>query len=70
MLLEKPSTEANVRPLEGDKDYFYRAVRPINAIDSLKVLPVRYDQFLVGPRSKQTPTRVSEFGLEACALLI
>ena len=35
------------RPLKGEKDDVYRAVRTINAMENLKVLPVRYEQFLV-----------------------
>ena len=30
-----------------EKDDVYRAVRTINAMESLKVMPVRYEQFLV-----------------------
>ena len=32
---------------KGEKDDVYRAVRTINAMESLKVMPVRYEQFLV-----------------------
>ena len=44
---EKQSAEANFGPLKGEKDDVYRAVRTINAMESLKVMPVRYEQFLV-----------------------
>ena len=44
---ETQSAEANFGPLKGEKDDVYRAVRTINAMESLKVLPVRYEQFLV-----------------------
>ena len=36
-----------LRPLKRKKDDVYRAVSTINAIESLKVLPVRYKRFLV-----------------------
>ena len=38
----------NVKQLKAEKDDIYRAVKIINAMESLKVLPVRYEQFLVG----------------------
>ena len=41
------SAEENFGPLKGEKDDVYRAVRTINAMESLKVMPVRYEQFLV-----------------------
>ena len=44
---ETQSAEANFGPLKGEKDDVYRAVRTINAMESLKVMPVRYEQFLV-----------------------
>ena len=44
---ETQSAEANFGPLKGEKDDGYRAVRTINAMESLKVMPVRYEQFLV-----------------------
>ena len=39
---ETQSAEANFGPLKGEKDDVYRAVRTINAMESLKVMPVRY----------------------------
>ena len=47
IMREKQSAEANFGPLKGEKDDVYRAVRTINAMESLKVMPVRYEQFLV-----------------------
>ena len=44
---ETQSAEANFGPLKGEKDDVYRAVRTRNAMESLKVMPVRYEQFLV-----------------------
>ena len=44
---ETQSAEANFGPLKGEKDDVYRAVRTINAMESLKVMPVRYEQFLI-----------------------
>ena len=39
--------KANFGPLKGENDDVYRAVRTINAMESLKVMPVRHEQFLV-----------------------
>ena len=44
---ENQSTAANFRPSKGEKDDAFKAVRTINAMESLKVLPVKYEQFLV-----------------------
>ena len=52
MLWVERSTEANCGPLKGEKDDVYRAVRTINAIDSFKVMPVRYKQFLVANKHR------------------
>ena len=38
ILLEKLSSDANFGPLKGEKEDVYRAVRTINAMESLKVL--------------------------------
>ena len=44
--------EANFGPLKGEKDDVYRAVRRINAMECLKVMPVRYEQFLVANKHR------------------
>ena len=67
MLCEKLPSEANFGPLKGEKDDVYRAVGTMNAMETLKVMPVRYKKFLV---AKQAPIHVSKFSLEIFALLI
>ena len=42
--------EGKLRQLKGKKDDLCRAVRAINAMESLKVLPVKYEQFLVAKK--------------------
>ena len=49
---EKLSAEANFGPLKGEKDDVYRATRTINAMESLKVMPVRYEQLLVANKHR------------------
>ena len=46
------SSEANSGPLKGEKDDVYRAVRTITAMESLKVMPVRYEKFLVANKHR------------------
>ena len=47
MVREKQSAEANFRPLKGEKDDVYRALRTINAAEIFTLLPARYEQFFV-----------------------
>ena len=35
--------EVNVRPLKRERDNFYVAVKAINAMESLRLLPARYE---------------------------
>ena len=49
---EKLSLKANFGPLKGEKVDVYRAVRTINAMESLKVMPLRYEQFLVANKHR------------------
>ena len=37
----------NFTLLKGEKDDVHRAVRTLNAIECLKVMPLRYEKFLV-----------------------
>ena len=38
--------------IKGEKDDVYRVVRTINAMESLKVMPVRYEQFFVANKHR------------------
>ena len=38
--------------IKGEKHDVYRAVRAINVMESLKVMPVRYEQFLVANKHR------------------
>ena len=46
------SSEANFGQLKGEKDFVYRAVRTINTMESLQVMPVRSEQFLVASKHR------------------
>ena len=48
----KLSSAANFGPLKGEKDDVYRAVKKINAMESLKVMPARYEKFLVANKHR------------------
>ena len=50
--MRRISSEANLGPLKVEKYDFYRAVRTTNAMGSLKVMPVRYEQFLVANKHR------------------
>ena len=39
-------------PLKGEKDDVCRAIRTINAMERLKVMPVRYEQFLAANKQR------------------
>ena len=52
MLREKQSTEANCRPVLGEKYDVYRAARTINAMEIFKVLPVSNEKFLVANKHR------------------
>ena len=52
--VEKQSAEVSFRPLNGEKDNVYIAVRTINAMESFKVLQIWYEQFVVANKHPYT----------------